>query len=507
MYSSENGMKKILFSALLWSCNLWALSAHAGGDVPIQPGVMESPRQRVIILTDVENEPDDTQSLIRLLLYSNNLDIKGIIATTSTHMRNRVAPETIYRLIEAYSKVHANLLKHDAGYPSPEYLKSVVKNGLPRYGMNGVGKGKDSEGSEWIIRELRQPDERPLWITAWGGTNVLAQALYKMRETMPRQEADRLIGKLRVYAISDQDDTGCRIREDFPSLFYIVSTGPYGDATWIGMSSRDSLANNEVVSDRWLAENIQQGHGPLGACYPDVAYSMEGDTPSFLGLVQNGLNNMEHPNWGGRYEYYLPEYDNKKQGTGGVPYEPEKHPIWSHAKDTWIQYFSGGGEKPAFGKKPEVVESQRVSLWRWREEYQNDFAARMDWCIKPYEEANHAPVPVVKMYTRVPDRADDTPQPELIPYFTVKSGQLFTLDATGTTDPDGDNLSYFWFNYPEAGTYPTFIPVSDNPIIQHVKYQAPQVKEETFLHFILKVSDKGTPRLTAYSRVIVRVIP
>ena len=131
----------------------------------------------------------------------------------------------------------------------------------------------------------------------------------------------------------------------------------------------------------------------------------------------------------------------------------------------------------------------------------------MDWCIKPYGEANHAPVPVVKMYTRVPDRADDTPQPELIPDFTVKSGQLFTLDATGSTDPDGDNLSYFWFNYPEAGSYPTFIPVSDSPIIQHVKYQAPQVKKETFLHFILKVSDKGTPRLTAYSRVIVRVIP
>ena len=237
-------MRKTLFNALLWSCGLWGLTAHAEGNVPTRPGVMESPRQRVIVLTDVENEPDDTQSLIRLLLYSNDLDIKGIIATTSTHMRNRVAPENIFTLMEAYGKVHANLLLHDAGYPSPDYLKSVVKAGLPRYGMNGVGKGKNSEGSEWIISELKRPDKRPLWITAWGGTSVLAQALYDMQKTMPEEEVSRLIGKLRIYAISDQDDTGWRIRKDFPDLFYIVSTGPYEDATWTGMSSQDSLANN-----------------------------------------------------------------------------------------------------------------------------------------------------------------------------------------------------------------------------------------------------------------------
>ena len=254
-----------LFTALLCGCCLWALSAQAKADDSTRPGVMESPRQRVIVLTDVENEPDDTQSLIRLLLYSNNLDIKGIIATTSTHMRNRVAPETIFRLIEAYGKVHGNLLKHDAGYPSPEFLKSVVKAGLPRYGMNGVGKGKDSEGSEWIIRELKQPDERPLWITAWGGTNVLAQALYKMRETMPRREADRLIRKLRVYAISDQDDTGCRIREDFPDLFYIVSTGPYEDEPVVVSLAPTGVEGSSMYpitgTDTWVMIMDEYGEG------------------------------------------------------------------------------------------------------------------------------------------------------------------------------------------------------------------------------------------------------
>jgi len=65
----------------------------------------ETGKNRVIILTDVENEPDDTESLVRLLLYSNVLDIKGIIATTSVHMKKEVHPESIQKVIMAYGKV------------------------------------------------------------------------------------------------------------------------------------------------------------------------------------------------------------------------------------------------------------------------------------------------------------------------------------------------------------------------------------------------------------------
>jgi hypothetical protein len=97
---------------------------------------------RVIILTDVENEPDDTESLVRLLLYSNMIDIKGIIATTSVHMKKEVHPETIQRAIHAYGKVQANLLKHEAGFPDAISLLQLVKQGLPEYGMGGIGSGK-----------------------------------------------------------------------------------------------------------------------------------------------------------------------------------------------------------------------------------------------------------------------------------------------------------------------------------------------------------------------------
>lgn len=162
--------------------------------------------------------------------------------------------------------------------------------------MQGVGEGKDSEGSDWILEVLEQEDDRPLWISVWGGVNTLAQILHKIKHTKSRKEAKELISKLRVYTISDQDDCWIWIRNNFPDLFYIVSPGDdYGSATWTGINTCVEGIDNETISNTWIAENIQQGHGPLGAEYPDVAWGMEGDTPSWLALIPNGLNVPEHP--------------------------------------------------------------------------------------------------------------------------------------------------------------------------------------------------------------------
>ncbi len=140
-----------------------------------------------------------------------------------------------------------------------------MKQGLPKYGMQGVGDGKDSEGSDWIIKILEEKDERPLWISVWGGANTLAQALDKIKKTKTKAEAKRLISKLRVYTISDQDDSGIWMRNNFPELFYIVSPADdYGSATWSAINTFVKGINNETISNSWLAQNIQQGHGPLG---------------------------------------------------------------------------------------------------------------------------------------------------------------------------------------------------------------------------------------------------
>ncbi len=454
----------------------------------------EIQKNRVIILTDIEADPDDTQSMVRLLLYANEIDIKGLIATTSCWHRDMVNPESIEKIIQAYGKIQANLIKHKDGFPDAETLLKLVKSGIPKYGMSGVGDGKDSEGSEWIIKVLEEKDERSLWICVWGGVNTLAQALYTIDKTKSKIQAKELISKLRIYTISDQDDSGIWIRNNFPDLFYIVSPGDdYGSATWNAINSYIDGIDNETISNCWLAQNIQQGHGSLGAAYPDVAYGMEGDTPSFLSLIPNGLNVPENPNlggWGGRYELYTPDFSKAKKGGSGVPFEPEIRAIWTNAIDNFTPYiFNEYGR--AVRKDTVSFTDNKVTLWRWRDDFQNDFAARMDWCVKSYQEANHPPVPAL-------GHSD---------HLTVKSGEGFGLDASDTTDPDGDNLSYLWFHYPEAGSYQKLITINSAENARGVYVIAPEVDKKETAHFILRVTDKGDPPLSRYKRIIVNFTP
>ncbi|MBN1953135.1 MAG: DUF1593 domain-containing protein [Bacteroidales bacterium] len=454
----------------------------------------KSQQHRVIILTDIEADPDDTQSLVRLLLYANEIDIRGIVATTSCWMKTEINPESIRKVIRAYGEVQPNLQKHESGYPTADDLLALVKQGLPIYGMGGVGEGKDSEGSDWIIKTLEEDDDRPLWIAVWGGSNTLAQALYTLQQTTSKKELQKLIANLRVYTISDQDDSGIWIRNTFPGLFYVVSPGDdYGSATWTAINSTFDGIDNTTVSNSWLAQNIQQGHGPLGAQYPDVAWGMEGDTPSFLSLIPTGLNDPEHPDWGGwggRYDLYLPDFSKQKQGGSGVPIAPETREIWTNASDSYTPYLPNEFNR-AVKADSQTFSGDKVSLWRWRDDFQNDFAARMDWCLASYGEANHPPVVVL-----------NTPEK-----MTVKSGQGVSLDAFDSYDPDGDNLSFLWFNYPEAGSYKEPVKIEGAENVHKAWFIAPKVDKEETAHFILKVTDKGEPQLSRYKRIIVTIVP
>jgi len=440
---------------------------------------------RVLVLTDIENEPDDTQSLIRFLTYSNHWDVEGLIATTSIHQQKRIAPDKIKQLIRAYGKVRSNLLLHEKGYPETEYLLGITKESYPEFGMTAVGKGKDSEGSEWIIKVIDKKDDRPVWIPVWGGANCLAQALWKVKMTRSPEDLKKFVAKIRMYTISDQDDTGPWIRKTFPELFYVGSpgyhaAGAYHYATWSGISGdkfhgRFTGANFEIVDNPWLDENVRS-HGPMGAEYPITKFMMEGDTPSFLGLINNGLNDPEHPNfggWGGRYEFYQPR-------TLKYFYEPETRPIYTDAMDE-VKGVDGNFHT-----------SNKATLWRWREAFQNDFAARMDWTIKSYKEANHPPKAILKHANSL----------------RVKSGEKVTLNAEGSMDPDGNTLAYQWIYYPEPGSYNSKESLGiDNLNAINTFFTAPKVTEPQTIHIILAVTDNGKPALTRYQRVIVTVFP
>ena len=453
----------------------------------------ENPKPRVVVLTDIENEPDDAQSMVRFLTYANHFDIEGLVATTSIHQKARTAPGRIRTIVEAYGEVQENLLTHEPGYPTADYLKSVIKEGLPNYGMRAVGEGMDSSGSEHLIAVVDRDDPRPVWVTVWGGPNVLAQALWKVQAERSPEELAEFITKLRVYTISDQDDSGPWIRKSFPELFYIASPGmhaggAYHYATWSGISGdrfhgRFTGADFSIVSNEWLDENIRHNNGPLGAQHPHTEYLMEGDTPSFLGLVSNGLNDLEHPNWGswgGRYEFYTPRMQKWFQ-------EPETRPFWTNAVDE------------VMGVDGNWHTSNHATIWRWRSAYQNDFAARIDWTTKPYDEANHPPVVVLGHPSEL----------------NAKQGETVYLSAEGCSDPDGDELRYKWFYYGEAGTFTTSSGTTGQPIqLDGANDMTASFKVPTArvmppgtgtIHIILAVTDDGTPELTRYARVIVNV--
>src|SRR5262245_50233674 len=178
-------------------------------------------RPRIVVLTDIANEPDDQMSMIRFLLYSNQWDVEGLVATTSTWMKAKVRPDVILTLLDAYEKVQPNLLKHAKGYPTAASLRTVVAAGQSAYGIAAVGEGKATAGSDLLLRAAQKDDPRPLWVLAWGGTNTLAQALVDAKRTMPAADLERLVSRLRVYTISDQDDAGPWLRKEFPKLRWV----------------------------------------------------------------------------------------------------------------------------------------------------------------------------------------------------------------------------------------------------------------------------------------------
>ncbi|MCC7377149.1 MAG: zinc-dependent peptidase [Verrucomicrobiales bacterium] len=458
------------------------------------PIVALAERQRVVVLTDISNEPDDEESMVRFLVYSNEYDVEGLVATTSTWLRTKTREDLIRRQIDAYGQVRPNLAKHASGYPTREELLAVTSTGQTNYGMAEVGEGKTTAGSRRLLMAADKPDPRPLWVTVWGGANTLAQALWDARRERSASDLEKLIAKLRVYTISDQDDAGPWLRREFTNLFYIVSPSTtdskeYWRATWTGISGDQHYKNGPghkfaLVDNPWLEANIINNHGTLGALYPRWAFIMEGDTPSFLGLIDNGLGWAIRPDyggWGGRYVLY--------QAYG------ETRPIWTNNRESRDTVTADNGQ---------IECTDMATVWRWREHYQHDFAARMDWCVADdSKKANHNPVVVLNG-----DRS------KRVIELSARSGESVRLTAEGTSDPDGDKLEVRWWIYPEASTlreaksraFPLDVKLgADTGWVTTLV--APAVKKEETLHIICEVKDSGSPGLWSYRRAILTVVP
>lgn len=400
-------------------------------------------KPRVLVLTDISSlttgvrEPDDAQSLVRFLLFANEFEVEGIIATSNLRHGQTVRPELIRQEIEAYALVWPNLRRHAEGYPDPAQLRERVKAGQPVAGPNlpveqSVGEGKDTEGSQWIIRAAAAPDNRPLWILIWGGSADLAQALWRTRDNPALRQ------KLRVHAVYDQDSTGPWIRKTFPDLAYIVRRD--------GIRGMYRSGDTTLVSNDWVETHVRVGHGPLGALYPNyqggdiwsgklgpVRGVKEGDTPTFLALIPNGLNDparLDLGGWGGR--------------------------------------VVNGEDAAESDAPPDDPHPAMRAVYRWRPAWQSEFQARLDWCVRAPDQANHPPIARLK----------------------VKGHDL---DARASTDPDGDKLTYEWLIYPKADR--TARIEANGPTARvHLAPGAGPV------HVVVAVRDTGTPALTRYTR-------
>ncbi|KAL5334199.1 DUF1593-domain-containing protein [Aspergillus crustosus] len=377
-------------------------------------------KPRVFILSDIENEPDDQESLVRYLLYANEFETRGICAVTSAWLPTRTAPESMRKIVKAYGQVVENLNSHvnpDAMYPSAETLLGLVTSGAPVYGKAALSHPL-SPGAKMLLERIEESPS-PLWIISWGGTNVLAEALQHIQSTKPAPVQADLYARLRVYTISDQDDTGEWIRNTFPDVFYISSIhgfGAFDMSAWQGISHPISGGDLSKVSPEWLQRNIQLG--PLGAVYPTPVHIMEGDTPTFLYLIQNGLGDPEQPDfgsWGGRY---------RAINVGSAHY--------ADVVDTLTTTEDGSKRT-----------DQKATIRRWRDHFQNDFAARMRWTLTAeFGAATHPPVPVVNGHRG--------PAPLIL---KVRSGEVVLLDAGETYDADHpgaiSNLDFEWYQYNE----------------------------------------------------------
>ena len=314
------------------------------------------PQHRIIISSDfppfpvTNSDPDDVQSIVRFLLYSNEFDVEGLIASAGT-FEMVAEKKNMLAVLDEYDKVDENLRKHDARYPAADALRAVTFEG--KGNNNGVkimfgcgkqpyteiiGKGLDSEASNAIIAAAYKPDPRPLWISVWGGPREVAQAIWDVKNTRSEKEFNRFISKLRIFLIGCQDASCEWLMNEFPELFIIESK-----TTYQGMFGSDSR--------EWVEANIINNHGPLGAIYPPKAMGgsgvIEGDSPAFLHLVSanRGINNPDdptQPGWGGQY-VRVGDTNHYVDGLGGV------------------------------------------SISRWKNDFQTEFKERADWMLPDFK--------------------------------------------------------------------------------------------------------------------------
>lgn len=448
---SKRGLKTLLLIlSLTLSCGLLCPNF-----------LMAQDRLRVIIETDAGGDPDDEQSLVRFLLYCNEWDVEGIIAARprARDRENLNVQRTglgiVRAMLTAYGQCYPNLVKHDPRFPTEEFL----------WQRTVAGYEDTQDGVNLILAAVDAPDPRPIWFCNWGtddgsARSNLRRALDQVRRERGEEGYRKFKSKLRLSSADKFDEHTTTVAPLWP--MWIDTFRPELEKKrWYHRFS--ALTAKAGGFD--LQRDVLTDHGPLGALYPTNTNmpQKEGDSMTFLYLIPTGMNDVEQPNWGswgGRY--------------GLNETFPGQRYFWANQIDTW----------------QDNTDRDNI-LKRWAIHLQNDFRARLNWCVAPtFQEANHAPVPHCQ---------DDATRKIL--YAEAPVGQPYTLSAVGSSDPDGQQLRYAWSIYTEPGTYRGAITIHEANSAMATLDALTDAVGKT-IHVLLEVTDDGTPALTRYRRIV-----
>jgi hypothetical protein len=480
----------------------------------VSPAQLNNPKPRTIVTTD--GEVDDMDSFIRLLYYTDGLNLVGLIYSASefhyagdgkgtTFTSNMpwakqygtrtdlrwLGTQWMQDYIDQYAKVYPNLILHDKNYPTPQHLKSLVRVGNIEFEGEMT---KDTDGSNFIRNMLLDNNTEPVLIQMWGGTNTVARALKSIEDTYKNSTEwpsiqKKINDKLVLYIILDQDETYTNyVSKSWPDLTIILSTAQFWSFAYAWKPMAPQVMR-PYLGGTWFAENIKFNHGPLLASYflwgdgqklagdfdhthgdtvevrekkmTQYDFISEGDSPSYLHLVDVGLRNIEDISYG---------------GWGGRMTRTDNPHVWQD-----------GDKSSDFNPYTQKMDKTYPQT-RWFDAMQNDFAARADWGVKSYNEANHSPVVKLKHANNI----------------TAAAGDVVKLEGTAT-DPDKNKVTYKWWQYFDVDSYEGKISI-DKPLSAKASFVVPgDAKRGDTIHVILEVTDDGMPSLTRYQRVIVTV--